>query len=90
MRFGKRTAKAIWDYLKDRMDSADPTQPLVLVDELTAPHAMNRNVLRRLLKHIGDRRLEKRASPSAAPFFRDRVSMQWWQDAGTSGIVGAF
>jgi integrase/recombinase XerD len=63
VRFGKRTAKAIWDYLKDRIDSADSKQPVVLVDELDDPHAMNRNVLRRLLKRIGDRAGVKNVHP---------------------------
>jgi integrase/recombinase XerD len=63
VRFGKRTAKAIWDYLKDRIDSADSKQPVVLVDELGDPRAMNRNVLRRLLKRIGDRAGVKNVHP---------------------------
>ena len=64
VRFGKRTAKAIWEYLKDRIDSADSTESHpVLVEELSDPHAMNRHVLRRLLKRIGDRAGVKNVHP---------------------------
>jgi site-specific recombinase XerD len=63
VRFGKRTAKAAWEYLKDRIDSADSKQRLVRVEELSDPHAMNRHVLRRLLKRIDDRVSVKNVHP---------------------------
>jgi len=63
VRFIRRTAEAIWEYLKDQIDNADSKQPLVLVEELSDPHAMNRHVLRRLLKRISDRAGIKNVHP---------------------------
>lgn len=55
VRFGKRTAKLMWECLGDRLQLSDRAQPLIRVEEDGDPHAMNRHVLRRLLKRIGDR-----------------------------------
>jgi integrase/recombinase XerD len=55
VRIGKRTAKLMWEYMGDRLQTSDKSQPLIRVEEDGEPHAMNRHVLRRLLKRIGDR-----------------------------------
>jgi integrase/recombinase XerD len=55
VRFGKRAAKLMWEYLGDRLQASDRSEPLILVDEHGSSRAMNRHVLRRLLKRIGDR-----------------------------------
>jgi integrase/recombinase XerD len=63
VRFGKRAAKAIWEYLKDRIDTADPKEPLLRVDEGQEPRPMSRHILRRLVKRIGDRAGVKNVHP---------------------------
>ena len=63
VRFGKRTSKVIWAYLKDRIDTADPKEPLILVDEGQDPRPMGRHILRRLVKRIGDRAGVKNVHP---------------------------
>ena len=64
VRFGKRCAKAIWEYLKDRDDvGTKATAPLLLVAEGSDPRPMNRHVLRRLLKRIGERAGVKNVHP---------------------------
>lgn len=55
VRFGKRTAKLMWEYLGDRLKTSERLQHVIRVEEDGTPHAMNRHVLRRLLKRIGDR-----------------------------------
>ena len=96
VRFGKRAAKAIWEYLKDWIDSADPKEPLVRVDEDQEPHAMSRHILHRLVKWIGDRAGVKNVHPHrlrhsfATEYLRNGGKMlalqdllghgDWWSD----------
>lgn len=63
VRFGKRAAKFMWEYLGDRLQTSERSEPLILVDEHGSARAMNRHVLRRLLKRIGDRAGIKNVHP---------------------------
>lgn len=64
VRFGKRCAKAIWEYLKDRLGpDTKPSEPLLRVAEQSDPRPMSRHVLRRLLKRMGERAGVKNVHP---------------------------
>lgn len=77
--FGKRTGKLIWEYLSPRLETGNHKQPLVLVDENGEPRAMNRHVLRRLLKRIGDRAGVKNVHPHR---FRHSFATEYLRNGG--------
>lgn len=53
--FGKRAARALWRYLTPRLATASQADPLFTVGPADLPRQMEPNVLRRLLKRLGDR-----------------------------------
>jgi len=53
--FGKGTARALWRYLTPRLKDTNQDTPLFSVGPSDYTRSINPNVLRRLLKRIGDR-----------------------------------
>jgi integrase/recombinase XerD len=78
--FGRRAAKVVWEYLKDRLGpKTKPTEPLLLVDEDLDPRPMNRHVLGRLVSRIGDRAGVKKVHPHR---FRHSFAIEYLRNDG--------
>jgi integrase/recombinase XerD len=78
--FGKRTAKIVWEYLKDRMGSKTKLdESLLLVDANHDPRSMNRHTLGLLLRRIGDRAGVKKVHPHR---FRHTFATEYLRNGG--------
>ena len=80
VRLGKRCAKFVWEYLKDRLQpDMRQTEPLILVSEHSDPRPMTRFVLRKLLSRIGERAGVKNVHPHR---FRHSFATDYLRNGG--------
>jgi len=77
--FGKRTARALWRYLTPRLQSTKPDQPVFTVGPADDTRPLAPNVLRRLLKRIGDRAGIPRVHPHR---FRHTFAITYLRNGG--------
>jgi integrase/recombinase XerD len=77
--FGRGTARAIWRYVTPRLKPANNNDPLFLVGSADYPRQMKPDVLRRLLKRIGDRAGVSGVHPHR---FRHTFAITYLRNAG--------
>ena len=73
---GKAARRAVWRYLADREDGEDANAPLFLVK---FDRSMNKNALRILIKHLGDRAGIKKCHPHR---FRHTFAITYLRSGG--------
>ena len=73
---GKAARRAVWRYLADREDGEDANAPLFLVK---FNRSMNKNALRILIKHLGDRAGIKKCHPHR---FRHTFAITYLRSGG--------
>jgi integrase/recombinase XerD len=77
--FGRGTARALWRYITPRLQSANNNDPLFPVGSADYPRQMKPDVLRRLLKRIGDRAGVANVHPHR---FRHTFAITYLRNAG--------
>lgn len=77
--FGRRTSKAIWKYLLPRVSTLRPADLFLFVGSLDDPRPMERHILTRLVKRIG----ERAHVPAAYPHkFRHTFAINYLRNNG--------